>query len=326
MVMHKAFWRGCTVLVTGATGFLGGWLTARLLDYGAHPVCIVRRPRPSSQFERTGIRSRVEVVEGSVADPETFRRAFDLKPIQAVFHVAATGNVADATGNPAEAFLSAAQGTLHLLEEVRRRGLFGCPVVVSSSDKAYGSQEVPFREEMALRPSHPYEVAKATQDMIAQGWGRTYKMAVGVTRCGNYFGGWDETESRIVPGTIRSVLRGEPPVLRSDGNFTRDFLYIEDAVDAQLLFGERLASDPSLQGSAFNFSSEVELTVLEIVHRVLTEMGSGLAPVIANTARAEIPLMRLSNDRSRAVLGWRPEVGFDEGLRRTIDWYRREGA
>ncbi len=320
-LVHPDLWRGKTALVTGATGFLGGWLVRRLIDYGATVVALVRRPRPDSQFALTDLKEHCTIIHGAAEDAAAINQAFLGHRFDAAFHIAAHADVSTALTHPVENFRSAVDSTLLILEEVRANQP-ECAVVVSSSYKAYGPQPTPYREDRNLAPRHPYEVAKASQDLMAQSYGKVFDLPVAVTRCGNYFGGWDFNWRRLIPGTIKAIIEGEPVVLRSDGRFTRDFLYIEDAVAVQLLLAERLMADSSIRGEAFNFSCEVDLEILEIVHRIARLMGADIEPQIDNTAAAEIPAMQLNCDKARAELGWQPAHDFESALKATIDWYR----
>lgn len=322
--MSDGFWRGRPVLVTGATGLLGGWLVASLLARGAEVTAIVRRPRPRSQFELAGLRPRVRVVEGAAEDPAAVAAAF-AAPVSVAFHLASLVDVPAAFREPAAALRSSIDTTLALLEHVRLRSP-ATIVVVASSDKAYGAGPVPYREDRPLQPLHPYEIGKAAQDLLAQSYGKLYGVRTGILRPGNYFGGWDFAFERIIPYTIRQALHGAPPVLRSDGSHVRDFLYVEEAVAANLLLAERLAADPALAGEAFNVSHEVAMPVLDLVRTILRLMGSDLEPEIAGQAKAEIAEQRLDSGKARRVLGWRPALDFDAGLARTIDWYRANRA
>jgi CDP-glucose 4,6-dehydratase len=315
-------WAGRRVLVTGATGFLGGCLTARLIEYGADVVTIVRGSRPDSRFELEKLRSRCDVVAGDAVDPNVIATAFADPPPMAIFHLAANSDVEDAYQHPADCISSAVVSTLNLLEQVRQRHR-SCVTVISSSDKAYGAQAVPYREAQHLMPSHPYEVSKAAQDQIATCYGKVYDLPVAVTRCANYFGAWDFNWRRIIPGTIRSILSRGPVMLRSDGRFTRDFLYIDDAVDAQLLLSERLHADASVRGEAFNFSNEIDVEILEIVRRLCALTGYA-GPIEAQSrTQAEIRFMRVDSSKARTVLGWRPTHSLDAALAETVEWYRR---
>lgn len=313
------FWREKMVLVTGATGFLGGWLCRQLLEQGAHLVTIQRRDKPKSQFALAGFAARATVIEGSLLDADLLADLFQARKFDAVFHLASMVDVNAALRDPPAALKASIDTTAALLEQVRRHQP-GAVVIVASSDKAYGHQPTPFREDRPLEPLHPYEIAKATQDLLAQSYGRLFGLNTGITRCGNFFGGYDFAFERIIPYTIAQALKGEAPVLRSDGQFTRDFLYVEEAARAHLLLAERLAGDPSLRGEAFNFSHEVEINVLRLVTGILTMMGSGLKPVIASTAKAEIAHMRLNSTKALLLSGlaagteFRSRAGADHRL------------
>jgi CDP-glucose 4,6-dehydratase len=226
-----------------------------------------------------------------------------------------------ANRNPVSTFCSNIEGTWNLLEACRRSPKVAS-VVVASSDKAYGQQEVlPYTEAMPLQGSHPYDVSKSCADLIAQSYAVSYDLPVAITRCGNFYGGGDLNWNRVVPGTIRSILRQEKPVIRSDGQFVRDYLYIEDAAAAYMLLAERLSEDSNLRGTAFNFSTESQLSVLEIVKLISAKMGFAHEPEILNEASNEIRHQYLSAQRARTMLGWKPQFSMDEGLRRTISWY-----
>jgi CDP-glucose 4,6-dehydratase len=242
--------------------------------------------------------------------------------IDTVFHLAAQTIVGIANCNPVSTFASNIQGTWNVLEACRRSPQVKS-VVVASSDKAYGEQTaLPYDETMPLQGEHPYDVSKSCADLIAQAYASTYQLPVVITRCGNFYGGGDLNWNRVVPGTIRSVLRQERPVIRSDGQYIRDYFYIEDAAAAYMLLAERLPSDPALRGMAFNFSNEIQITVLALVQKILGKMGSNLAPDVQNQPLREIRHQYLSAERARQMLGWKPDYTLDEGLERTIAWYR----
>lgn len=306
--------------MAGATGFLGGWLVRRLLEYDANVVTLVRDPNRRSQVVLESLLDQTAVELGSVDDPHILGSLFDKYEIDAFFHAAYGADVNRVLREPVECFRASALSTWILLDLIRRVQP-SCVAVVSSSDKAYGGQALPYRETSDLRPVHPYEVAKACQDLAAQSFGRVYRVPVAITRCGNFFGPYDFNFTRLIPGICRSLARNETPRLRSDGQFTRDFLYIEDAVDAQLLLAEKIAADESLYGEAFNFSYGEQLEVVSIVRQLMTIAGIHAEPVVENSVQAEIRHMHLSSAKAERILNWRPVVGFDEGLRRSVDWY-----
>jgi CDP-glucose 4,6-dehydratase len=309
-------------LVTGATGFVGGWVVQSLLDAGADVACLVRDRVPGCRFVAEGLVGRVSVVEGDIRDQAVVERAAGEYEAEVVLHLAAQAIVGVANRNPVSTFEANIQGTWSVLEACRRSPRVKA-VVVASSDKAYGPQKtLPYDETTPLQGRHPYDVSKSCADLIAQAYAATYALPVAITRCGNFFGGGDLNWSRIVPGTIRSVLAGERPLIRSDGRFVRDYFYVEDGAAAYLLLARRLLEEPALAGQAYNFSYEVQLTVLELVERILALMGSDLTPDVRNEASHEIREQYLSAAKARRELGWAPRYDMDEGLRRTIGWYR----
>ena len=317
-----AFWRDRPVFVTGATGLLGGWLVRHLVDAGADVVCLVRDWVPRSEFVSSGLVDRVRLARGDVRDQETLERVLGEYEIATVMHLAAQTIVGVANRNPISTLDTNIRGTWALLEACRRTPTIR-EVVIASSDKAYGDQiDLPYKEDAPVLGRHPYDVSKSCADLLAQMYAKTYRLPVCVTRCGNFYGGGDLNWNRLVPGTIRSVLRDERPVIRSDGKFTRDYIYVEDGARAYMLLAERLGARPELAGEVFNFSYERRMTVMELVETLLATMGSGLVPDVRNEASNEIRDQYLDSAKARQVLGWTPAFGFDETLRATVDWYK----
>lgn len=320
--MRSSFWQDRPTFVTGATGLLGGWLVRRLLELCADVVCLVRDWVPQSELVRSRLIEQLKVVRGDMRDQALMERILGEYEIDTVFHLAAQTIVGIANRNPISTFETNIQGTWVLLESCRRSPTVR-QILVASSDKAYGDQEqLPYDEQTPLQGRHPYDVSKSCADLIAQAYAETYGLPVVVTRCGNLYGGGDLNWNRIVPGTIRSVLRGERPVIRSDGQYVRDYFYVEDAASAYTLLAEQLAENPDLLGHAFNFSNETPVTVLELTRRILGLMGSDLEPDIRDEATNEIRQQYLNAEKARRMLGWRPLFTLDEGLRRTIAWYQ----
>ena len=314
-------WRDRPVLVTGASGLLGSWLVARLLDEGARVVVLLRDLVPDALLETSGDRRRAISVVGDVCDGALVERVLAEYEIDAVFHLAAQTIVEHAYRNPVGTFRSNIEGTWELLDACRRSGR-PSRVVVASSDKAYGEQsELPYREDQPLQGRHPYDVSKSCTDLIAQSYAWTYDLPVVVTRCGNLYGGGDLNFNRLIPGAIREALAGRPPTLRSDGTPLRDYLYVEDAADAYMSLALR-AHEPEIRGQAFNFSTETPMTATTVVERVLRACGRpDLEPVILGTATHEILAQHLSSEKARQVLGWTPAYGLDRGFERTVSWY-----
>ena len=317
------FWQDRPVLVTGATGFLGGWLVRRLLDQGAEVVCLVRDWVPQSALTSSGLQARVKSVHGEVQDQGLMERVLGEYEIDTVFHLAAQTIVGIANRNPVSTFSSNIAGTWAVLEACRRSPTVR-QIVLASSDKAYGEhQSEPYKEDQPLQGRHPYDVSKSCADLIAQSYAATYGLPVAITRCGNFFGGGDLNWNRLVPGTIRAVFRGQRPVIRSDGNYVRDYLYIEDAAAAYMLLAEKLADHPELRGQAFNFAHDTTLTVLEMVERILALMGSDLPPEVKNEANNEIRYQHLDASKAQEMLQWTPLFSLDTSLQKTISWYEK---
>jgi CDP-glucose 4,6-dehydratase len=320
-------WQGRTVLVTGATGLVGSWLTSRLVDGGARVVALVAETPPDSEFARARLAERVTVVPGLLEDPRSVDRAVIALGVDTVFHLGAQAIVGIARRDPLGTFEANIRGTYLLLDACRRSGGAVQRVVVASSDKSYGeAAELPYLETMPLQGRQPYEVSKSCTDLLAQCYATTYGLPVALARCGNIYGGGDLNWSRIVPGTIRSLLRGEVPLIRSDGSLVRDYLHVDDVVDAYLSLADWLdrepgaAADPA--GIAFNFSDEDPRTVLEIYEAVCDAFGTKVEPRILGEASDEIPAQYLDATRARQVLGWKGGVGLADGLERTLGWYR----
>jgi CDP-glucose 4,6-dehydratase len=316
------FWLDRPTLVTGASGLVGGWLVRRLLEARADVICLVRDQVPDSDLWRGGLLARVKVVHGDVTDAATLERALGEYEVDTVFHLAAQTLVPIANRNPVSTFESNIAGTWRLMEACRRSPKVK-QIVLASSDKAYGDHEkLPYDEATPLQGRHPYDVSKSCADLIAQSYAYTWSLPVAITRCGNFYGGGDLNWNRIVPGTVRSILRGERPIIRSDGKFVRDYFYVEDGAAAYMLLAEKLAADRALAGAAYNFSNQQQLTVLELVGKILEAMQSRLEPVVLNEASNEIRHQYLDASRARRELDWKPLFDLDEGLRRTIAWYR----
>lgn len=318
----RAFWRDRPTLVTGATGLVGGWLVKRLQALDANVITLVRDWVPQSELVRSGAIGGVTVVRGDVRQQAALERLLGEHEVDTVIHLAAQTIVGIANRNPVSTFDSNIRGTWALLEACRRSPSVK-QIVFASSDKAYGESKVlPYDEETALKGTHPYDVSKSCADLIAQTYANTYGTPVVITRCGNFYGGGDLNWNRIVPGTIRSAIRGERPVIRSDGNYIRDYFYVEDGAAVYTLLAERLAVSPELRGQAFNFSNELQVTVLELTRRILQLMDSPLEPDVLNLATHEIRHQYLSAEKARRALDWHPLYDLGDGLARTIDWYR----
>ena len=320
-VVNKEFWRDRPTLVTGATGLVGGWLVKSLVASGADVVCLVRDWIPDCELVRSGQLDKVKIVRGDICDQAMMERALGEYEIDTVIHLAAQTIVGIANRNPVSTFEANIAGTWRLLEACRRSPKVK-QIVIASSDKAYGDQDIlPYDETTPLQGQHPYDVSKSCADLISTTYANSYDLPVTITRCGNFYGGGDLNWNRIVPGTIRSILRGQAPVIRSDGSFVRDYFYVEDGAAAYMLLAEKLAQNPELRGEAFNFSNELQVTVLELTHKILAQMGSDLKPDVRNEASNEIKHQYLSAAKAKRMLDWEPLYTLDSALQQTIRWY-----
>jgi CDP-glucose 4,6-dehydratase len=317
-------WNGRRVLVTGATGIVGSALTTRLLDAGAAVVTLIRDWDPQSELIRSGAVHRTSVVNGALEDYAAVERAINEHETDTVFHLGAQTIVGTALRNPLPTFEANIRGTYHLLEACRVHAGLVERIVVASSDKAYGEAvTLPYTEDTPLNGRHPYDVSKSCADLLALTYAHTYDLPVSVARCGNIYGPGDLNWSRIVPGTIRAALQGQPVVLRSDGLMTRDYVFVEDVVSAYLTLADH-TPQRGVRGEGFNFSPGHPLTVHEVVSATLNAMGRpDLHPKTVGAARAEIQAQHLDSSRARARLGWTPSHTLGEGLQATVPWYRQ---
>ncbi|MFH0820041.1 MAG: GDP-mannose 4,6-dehydratase [bacterium] len=319
--MDKNFWQDRNVFITGCGGFLGSWMVKYLVDAGANVTGVLRDIEPKSNLYYSGYVSKINLIYGDFRDRDLIERILGEYEIDTIFHLGAQPIVPIANRNPISTFESNIRGTWQVLEACRRSSLVK-RIIVASSDKAYGSQtQLPYTEEMSLKGEFPYDVSKSCIDLIAQSYFKTYNLPVVISRCGNFYGGGDLNFNRVVPGTIKAAIFGKTPVIRSDGSLIRDYFYVEDVVEAYLFLAEKL-EEKKLAGQAFNFSSGQRLSVIEMVSKILSLMGSNLTPQILNQASGEIKVQYLSSQKANLVLGWQPKYSLEEGLARTINWYR----
>ena len=316
------FWQDRRVFVTGASGLVGGWLVEALLKEGADVVILLRDWVPGSRLLASELLKKTSVVRGDLSDSRNLERILAEYEIKSVIHLAAQTIVPIANKNPLSTFESNIAGTWDLLEACRHVKSIES-VVVASSDKAYGDvPNLPYKEDMPLSAVYPYDVSKACADMISFSYAQTFDLPVAITRCGNFFGGGDLNWNRIIPGTIRAVVRGKSPIIRSDGTLIRDYIYVEDAVSAYMTLTKSLSLDPSLKGEAFNFSNETQRTVLDLTKTIIKILVSSLKPIIQGKNYGEIQAQYLDSSKATARLGWKPKYGIEEGLKKTISWYK----
>lgn len=320
--MKINYWKNKNVFVTGCTGLLGSWLVKDLIEKGANVTGLIRDWVPKSNLILQDSINKINTVRGDMNDYFLMERILNEYEIDTVFHLAAQTIVSIANRNPMSTFETNIKGTWNILEACRRNPTVK-RVIVASSDKAYGEHEIlPYTEDAPLKGSHPYDVSKSCSDLLAFSYHNTYELPVCITRCGNFYGGGDLNFNRIVPGTIRSILLDERPIIRSDGTFIRDYIYIRDAVNAYLFLAKKM-DELDIHGEAFNFSNEIQLTVLELTNQILRTMDKpDFEPIVLNEVKGEIKHQYLSAAKAKNILGWSPTYTVEEGLKETIDWYK----
>ena len=316
------------VFITGGTGLLGSELVHQLIRSKEYKsiVCLVRDSLPKSRFFSEKMNEKVILIQGDLRDQNLLDRVLNEYEINTIFHLAAQTIVGQANLRPTETLDVNIRGTWALLEAARLNAKHLKGILIASSDKAYGNLKgEKYDESFPLAGEHPYDVSKSCMDLICQSFAKTYQMNISITRCGNFFGPGDLNESRIFPSTILSVLNGEAPQIRSDGKYIRDYIFVSDGASAYRTLARKLIENPEkFRGEAFNFSYELKLTVLEVVETILKVMNSGMKPVVLNQSKHEIPVQSLDSSKAIRLLNWKPDFGFEEGVKRTVEWYQHE--
>lgn len=316
------YWQDRNVLVTGANGFLGSWVSNRLVEEGANVVSFVRDAIPKSFFNLSGTVDKVVIAHGALEDYLSIERVFNEFEVDFCFHLAAQAIVGTAERFPLSTYESNIRGTWNVLEAARRNSRVQ-GLIIASSDKVYGSKEnLPYTEQDTLGGLNPYDVSKVCVDLLAQSYFHTYGIPLGIARSGNFYGPGDLNFSRVVPETIRSLLGNENPVIRSDGTYLRDYFYVEDAAEAFLTLGANVAKD-GIKGQAFNFGTEKPTAVIDVVNQLIGLSGKDhLRPVILNQAAHEIKAQYLSCRKAQELLGWRHTTDLKKGLGKSYSWYQ----
>ena len=317
------FWVNKRVFITGSDGFIGSWLTKALIEHGAEVTALIRDVNSEASFLSKSELKKIHIINGKLEDYLLLERVLNEYEIDTVFHLAAQSLVGPALRSPLQTFESNIRGTYNLLEACRQHCRQIRRILVASSDKAYGdSPTLPYTEEMPLQGKFPYEVSKSCADLLSLSYAHTYQLPIVIARCGNVYGGGDKNWSRIIPGTIRSLMHNQPPVVRSNGFLTRDYLYVEDAVQAYLLMAMK-AEQSCVRNHAFNFGPEKPTSVLNIVQALQKIMDrEDLKPVILNQSAGEIPNQILNSEKAKTTLNWSPNYSLEKGLQLTVDWYK----
>ncbi|MBU1043322.1 MAG: GDP-mannose 4,6-dehydratase [Candidatus Omnitrophica bacterium] len=320
--MDKNFWKNKQVFITGHEGFLGSWLTKILIEAGARVIGLdIVKNRKQIVLNQKGLRKRIKGIKGNVANMKLVKNIIDQEKPEIIFHLAAEAIVGRSNKNPITTFKSNIEGTWNILEASRGKSFINS-IVIASSDKAYGSHDkLPYSEESELKGDHPYDVSKSCADLIAYTYFHTYNLPVCVTRCGNIYGPGDYNFSRIIPDAMRCVNNDKTLIIRSDGKFVRDYVYVEDIVEGYILLAEKIKS-LNLAGSAFNFSDENPITVLEILNKLFEIASKKANYKILNKAKYEIKKQYLDSKKARKVLGWKPRYSLQQGIKKTLLWYK----
>jgi len=320
----RGYWNGRKTLITGFEGFLGSNLAKTLLSYGADVTGVDKvKNKPDSVLGN--LRDKMMCIKGDISDPGLVKRIINKYRPQVIFHIAAEAIVGECNKDPIKAFKSNIEGTWNILEASRDKKFIEA-IVVASSDKAYGShKKLPYREDAALKGDHPYDVSKSCADLICYTYWNTYKVPVCVTRCGNIYGPGDFNFSRVAPDAIRCALKGREFIIRSDGKFSRDYVYVDDIVNGYITLAEKMKKS-GLFGEAFNFSDENPITVTEMVKKIYNLTGKVPDYRILNKAKYEIKHQYLCSKKARKTLGWKPAYTLEEGLLKSIEWYRKKSG
>ena len=322
MATNDNFWALKNILITGGSGFLGSYIIEKLVPKEANIIAIVRDHLPKSRLFYKDLNEKITIVNGDISDYRLVERTLNEYEIGVVFHLAAQTIVQIANRAPISTFESNIKGSWNIFEASRNIETVE-RIIVASSDKAYGEKKnLPYNELDSLNAKHPYDLSKAITDLLAQGYYSTYGLPVGITRCGNLYGGGDLNFNRIVPQTIRSILYNQNPEIRSDGTFLRDYFYVEDAADSYIILAENLL-EKKLEGQAFNFGTGKPVSVLELVEKILAISGNKtLKPIIKNTAKGEIKDQYLDCSKAFKTFDWKPAHTVEMGLRKSFEWYK----
>ena len=312
------FFEGKNVLVTGGAGLVGSHLSEKLLELGAQVFVLDIEFNPNSYFVKTNLKDRVKVLEVDLVDFKKVKQAVLENKIEYIFHLGAQAIVGTAYQDPRRTFDSNVMGTVNVLEAARQLGTV-LGIAVASSDKAYGKDCLNAVETQKVFGDHPYDASKAATDIVAQTYYKTYGLPVVIARFGNIFGPGDIYFNRIVPGTMRAVIQNQELEIRSDGKFRRDYLYVKDVALGYIKMMELV---DKVKGEAFNFSTNWNFSVVELVEKISQVVGIKCGYKILNNEQNEIPEQSLNSDKARSLLGWQPEFKIEQAIAETFTWYK----
>lgn len=319
--MLNNFWKNKKILITGYEGFLGSHLTNALLKHGARIWGLDIRTHRKQTILSSKELNKINIIKGSVENYSLIYKIIKKNNIEFIFHLAAQSLVGPALKDPRKTFSTNIRGTWNILESCRNSRKVKA-IIIASSDKAYGiKSKLPYKEDSSLAGCHPYDVSKSCADLLSYTYFHTYGLSVCITRCGNIFGPGDFNFSRIIPDTIKSVIKNKTLLIRSNGKFTRDYIYIDDIVSGYIILAEKLQK-LKLSGEAFNFSNEKPISVLELVRIIYKLVNKKQNYKILNQVKYEIKHQYLSSQKARRILSWEPQYTLDKGLKITIDWYK----
>jgi len=318
----KHSWSGKNVFVTGATGLVGSILVKTITDFGANVSALIFDSPADSELVQSGLINKLNLYNGNISDYQVVSRALVQSEPDFIFHLGAQTIVGKGLIDPKGTLETNVQGTWNILEAARNFSPQLLSIVVASSDKAYGEAKIlPYDESFPLHGDGPYDVSKSCTDLISQSYGKTYNLPVSIARCGNIYGPGDTNWSRIVPGTFHSLLTKQTPVLRSDGTFLRDYIFVKDVVDAYLVLALKQAD--LAPGEAFNFSHDRAYSVLEIYSEICeVVLQKYLEPEVLNSVTHEIHDQHLTSTKAKEKLGWEAKYSLESGLRESLPWYR----
>ena len=313
------------ILVTGCYGFVAQHLINELLINNNKVVGIYNVKNQLKIFKNTKYEKQNKLIikKIDIRDKEKIKKLLKKNKFDYCYHLAAISQVLKSNKSPEETFQINIFGTINLIENFRKYQK-NIKFIFSSSDKAYGeSRQLPYKEHFPLNGLNPYDASKACSDIIARSYAKSFNIQICVTRFVNIYGPGDVNWQRIIPGTLNSLIKSKKPILRSNGKFKRDYLYIDDVIDGYMRLGQQMGINKTISGIAFNFGSGKPITVLNLVKIILKffdKQSSFL--VIKNKAKNEITDQYSGYELANKILKWKPKVSIEDGIKKSFDWYK----